>query len=81
MWLSGLGMGFCLCADVDWIPGLAQWVKDPALLWLWCRSAATALIPPLAWELAYAVGAVLKKKFLIVNTVLLFIHFFMNIYH
>jgi len=26
------------------IPGLAQWVKDPALLWLWCRSAATALI-------------------------------------
>ena len=19
------------------IPGLAQWVKDPALLWLWCR--------------------------------------------
>ena len=26
------------------IPGLAQWAKDPALLWLWCRSAATALI-------------------------------------
>ena len=25
-------------------PGLAQWVKDPALLWLWCRLAATALI-------------------------------------
>ena len=20
------------------IPGLAQWVKDPALLWLWCGS-------------------------------------------
>ena len=20
------------------IPGLAQWVQDPALLWLWCRS-------------------------------------------
>ena len=20
------------------IPGLNQWVKDPALLWLWCRS-------------------------------------------
>ena len=32
------------------IPGLAQWVKDPALLWLWCRLAATALIRPLAWE-------------------------------
>ena len=22
--------------DVDFIPGLAQWVKDPASLWLWC---------------------------------------------
>ena len=26
------------------IPGLAQWVKDPALLWLWSRLAATAPI-------------------------------------
>ena len=26
------------------IAGLAQWVRDPALLWLWCRTAATALI-------------------------------------
>ena len=24
--------------DVDSIPGLAQWAKDLALLWLWCRS-------------------------------------------
>ena len=48
------------------IPGLAQWVKDPAfamscgvghrhgsdpaLLWLWHRPVATALIRPLAWE-------------------------------
>ena len=23
--------------DVGLIPGLAQCVKDPALLWLWCR--------------------------------------------
>ena len=29
-------------------PGLTQWVKDPALLWLWCRLAAAALIRPLA---------------------------------
>jgi len=35
--------------------------SDLALLWLWCRSAATAPIPPLAWELPYATGAALKK--------------------
>ena len=44
------------------IPGLAQWAKDPALLWLWCRPAVTALIHPLAWELPYARGAALKGK-------------------
>ena len=26
------------------IPGPAQWVKDLALLWLWCRLAPVALI-------------------------------------
>ena len=58
------------------VPGLAQWVKDlavscgvghrrgsdPALLWLWCRPAAVALIGPLAWEPPYATSAALKKK-------------------
>ena len=55
------------------IPALAQWVKgsgiavscgvgrrrgsDPALLWLWRRLVATALIGPLAWEPPYAAGA------------------------
>ena len=29
---------------------------DPALLWLWCRPVATALIQPLDWELPCAVG-------------------------
>ena len=33
------------------IPGLTQWVKEPALLWLWCRLSAVAPIRPLAWEL------------------------------
>ena len=47
---------------MDLIPGLAQWVKDPALLWLWCRPAARAPIPPPAWELSYAAGAALKKE-------------------
>ena len=36
--------------------------SDPALLWLWCRLGATALIRPLAWEPPYAAGAALKKK-------------------
>ena len=38
------------------IPGLAQWVNDPALPWLWRRPVATALIQPLAWEPPYATG-------------------------
>ena len=63
--------------DTGLIPGLAQWVKgsgaavscgigcrcvsDLALLWLWCRPEAIALIRPLAWELPYAVGATLTR--------------------
>ena len=60
------------------IPGLPQWVKrssiavscgvgrrrgsDLALLWLWRRPAAVALIRPLAWERPYAAGTALKKS-------------------
>ena len=44
------------------IPGLAQWVKDPALLWLWRRPVATALIRPLARESPYAAGVALKRQ-------------------
>ena len=39
------------------LPALAQWVNNPALLWLWCRPVATAPIVPLAWESPYATGA------------------------
>ena len=35
--------------------------SDLALLWLWRRPAATALIRPLAWEPLYASGAALEK--------------------
>ena len=35
--------------------------SDPALLWLWRRPAATALITPLGWEPPYAAGAALEK--------------------
>ena len=64
--------------EVGLIPGLAQCGigagiavscsvshrddSDPALLWVWRRLAAAALIDSLAWELPFAVGAVLKRK-------------------
>ena len=44
------------------IPGLAQWVGDPALLWQWCRLQATPPIRPPAWETPYATGGALKRQ-------------------
>ena len=41
--------------------GLAEWVKDPAWLWLWYRPVATAPTGPLAWEPPYAAGTALKR--------------------
>ena len=35
---------------------------DLALLWLWCRPAATVPIGPLAWEPPYAMGVALKRQ-------------------
>ena len=54
--LSGLGIRHC---HELW--GKSQ-TSDLALLWLWCRPAATAPILPLAWELPYAVGTALKER-------------------
>ena len=48
--------------DAGSSPGLTQWVKDLALLWLWCRPAAAALIQPLAWERPYAAGVAIKRE-------------------
>ena len=48
--------------DVGSIACLDQWVKDLALLCLWCRLAATALIQPLVWEFPYAADAALIGK-------------------
>ena len=44
------------------IPGPTEWVKDLALLCLWCRPATVAPIRPVAWEPPCAAGAALKTN-------------------
>ena len=43
------------------IPGFAQWIKDPGLLWLWNGPAATLPIRHLAWEPPHAAGSAPEK--------------------
>ena len=72
LWLNGLRTRHCVCKNAGLIPGLTQWVKDPALCKLGCRSQTqlesgiavavavargVALIQALDGELPYTVGA------------------------
>ena len=53
----GYGSGVAVSGGVGCRRGL-----DLALLWLWYRPAAVALIRLLAWEPPYAAGMALKEK-------------------
>ena len=56
------GAGILHCHEVWCRSHMRRRGLDSALLWLWSRPAAVALIPPLAWELPYAMGVTLKRQ-------------------
>ena len=78
MWFSRIRTQHSVSEDAGSIPSLTQWFKnlallqavaigrrcrsDLALLWLWCKPAAAALIQPLEWELPYTTGLAIKRK-------------------
>ena len=50
----------CLCGGASSIPSPVQWVKDPALLWLWCRSQPWLRSGP--WPRNFQIPQVWPKK-------------------
>ena len=52
LWLCGLQTHTHENAGL--IPGLFEWFRDMALLWLWCRPTAAAPIQYVVWELLCA---------------------------
>ena len=77
LWLSRLRTQHSVPEDASFIPGLTQWVKDPALLQAAAQVADAAQIQgycvcgrgpscssysPSAQELPYAIGAPVKRR-------------------
>ena len=58
LWLSRLRPDTSSHEGVGLIPGLPQWIKDPALLWLWLQRRPAAATP----VQLYAAGPKKKKK-------------------
>ena len=58
-WSCSFGLKIQCCHEL-WAGCIHS--SNLALLWLWHRPAAAALIRPLAWELLYVTGVALKRK-------------------
>ena len=65
MWVRSLaplsGLSIQCCRELQYRSQMQLW-SNLALLWLWHRPAAAALIRPLAWEPPYLAGTALKSQ-------------------